>query len=155
MARTDTVLSSKTEPITALKEFTATKPSQKAGQRLGVAIDRTGWTDQTAEVTVRMHVSLDNGKTWFQWCGLSDRGGGLPQISKRRREREKDLSESLEQTMRALLWHPKTVAAVAASVAGVREDRRQRDRQATVRTMVETRARLADEQDDEEWILMS
>ncbi len=82
-------------------------------------------------------------------------GDDAPKRTRQQHEREKDLSESLEQTMRAMLWHPRTVAAVAASVADTREAIRSRQRHAAATTLLETRARLADEQDDEEWILMS
>lgn len=86
-----------------------------------------------------------------------DQAGGddAPPQTRSQHEREAALSDELEQTMRALLWHPKTVAAVATSVADTREATRLRQRHAAATTLVQTRARLADEQDDEEWILMS
>ncbi len=83
------------------------------------------------------------------------RGGGLPKLRKAQHEREKELSEALEQTMRAMLWHPRAVAAVATSVATTREEQRVRRQHETVHTLLQTRARLAEEQDEEEWILMA
>lgn len=82
-------------------------------------------------------------------------GGGLPKRRRKQHEREKELSESLEQTMRAMLWHPRTVAAVASTVATTREDQRLRRRHEAVHTLLQTRTRLAEEQDEEEWILMA
>ena len=77
MARTDTVISSKSDTITdKVKEIEIQKPSKKAQQRIGLSIDRAGWLDSTATITVTMYASLDNGKSWIRWCSLTDRGGG-------------------------------------------------------------------------------
>lgn len=55
--------------------------------------------------------------------------------------------------MQALHDHPRAVAAVASSVAETREAERLRRRHEAVDTLLKTRQ--AEEQDEEEWILMA
>lgn len=50
-------------------------PQKKAGQRVGLSIDRATWTDPTQRLRAALLVSADNGKTWREWCSYEDQGG--------------------------------------------------------------------------------
>lgn len=82
------------------------------------------------------------------------RGGGLPTISRRRHERERELSDALDATMRELFWQPIEAAALAATQAATQHREHVRRVETTTRTLLESRARQEEEQDDEEWVLM-
>ena len=77
MARSDTPIG-RGDTVTPgqAKAYPVTRPAPAAGQMLGLSVDRTGWTDADASLTVALEASLDNGKTWQHWCGLTSRGGG-------------------------------------------------------------------------------
>lgn len=75
MAKTETPIT-QSDVITGTgREYPLSKPTRKAGQLLGFSIDRTGWTDATAVLTAVMKISLDNGKTWKDWCSFTTKGG--------------------------------------------------------------------------------
>lgn len=75
MARTDTPIG-KTEdiPVTG-KEFAIVAPARKPGQYLGMAIDRTGWSDEAQRLKLALMASVDGGATWREWCSYVDHGG--------------------------------------------------------------------------------
>lgn len=75
MAKTETPITQSDVITGAGREYTLSKSTRKAGQLLGFSIDRTGWTDATAVLTAVMKISLDNGKTWMDWCSLTAKGG--------------------------------------------------------------------------------
>lgn len=74
------ITASRTDSITAkASTYSVTRPAPAVGQQLGLSIDRTGWTDPTASLTLNLEISQDGGQTWRHWCGVTDRGGaGLP-----------------------------------------------------------------------------
>ena len=57
------------------KTYPITRPVPAAKQMLGMSIDKTGWVDADATLTLTLEASLDNGKTWQHWCSLTARGG--------------------------------------------------------------------------------
>lgn len=75
MAKTETPISQSDIVTGTGKEYTVSKPARKKGQLLGMSIDRTGWVDATATLTVVMKISMDNGKTWTDWCSVTAKGG--------------------------------------------------------------------------------
>lgn len=74
------IAASRTDSITARQAiYAVARPALAAGQRLGVSLDRTGWTDAAASITLSLEISQDGGVTWRHWCGYTDKGGaGLP-----------------------------------------------------------------------------
>lgn len=74
------IAASRTDSITSkAKTYAIQRPARVAGQQFGISLDRTGWTDPTAFITINLEISQDGGATWRHWCGFTDRGGpGLP-----------------------------------------------------------------------------
>lgn len=77
------IAASRTDSITAkTNTYAVSRPAFVSGQQLGLSIDRTGWTDPTATITLTLDISQDGGRTWRHWCGFTDRGGpGMPTAS--------------------------------------------------------------------------
>lgn len=56
--------------------YTIQRPAPVPGQSLGVSVDRAGWHDHSAALTIALEVSRDQGRTWSHWCGMTVRGDG-------------------------------------------------------------------------------